>query len=114
MDVKDFVKASLLEIFQGIAEAQKEIREKNHPGSINNTDYTTRQSNNIEFDIAVTVSNSDKKEVDGKLSIASIFMAGGSLEKASDHNVVSRIKFSIPVTYPQTIGLEHYAENGGY
>ncbi|MFB6456530.1 hypothetical protein ACE38W_14750 [Chitinophaga sp. Hz27] len=114
MDVRNFVKNSLLEIFQGINDAKKELSDKSVSGTINNTDYTEESSHLIEFDIAVTVSESDKKDVDGKLSIASILSTGGSMEKSSNHNVVSRIKFSIPVTYPQTIGPMHMATTGGY
>jgi hypothetical protein len=61
--------------------------------------YTLECHVNIEFDVAVTVSESlESKEKVGVLSVVSL---GGGI--AHEMTSVSRIKFSIPVLFPTTL-----------
>ena len=75
MDIKDFIKESLLQIVEGIMR--------------------------VDFDLAVTVTQSDKIKAGGGLSIASLGKLGASSEDASKNEEISRIKYTIPIALPE-------------
>lgn len=58
----------------------------------------------LEFDLAVTVSSSSSSKAGGKAGIKVVEVYTGSLgaeaESSGKHEVVSRIRFKIPVRYP--------------
>jgi len=115
LELKDFVAESLKQIIGGIANAQDFAKENksyiNPEGIIKaSNDRLIVEMNNpksqhpipqfIEFDIAVTVS----EDVENKAGIG-VFsgpIAFGTQGKVEDANLtISRIKFSIPVLFPQ-------------
>jgi hypothetical protein len=51
----------------------------------------------VEFDIAVTVTSSDKVGGEGGIQVMGIFKAGGEASKAAEKSSVSRIKFTVPM-----------------
>lgn len=111
MELKEFIKKALAEIYTGIKDAQDEVT-KEHPNTyINPTssslDGYTGQMNEtskfdlrqVEFDIAIETSSA--KEYAGKLNIAGT-LVGGADKKKSEKNV-SRVKFTLPVLMPYQI-----------
>ncbi len=111
MELKDFVKETLTNIVTGITESQKFMKENNYNGEICpiissewvKSGYVFSEGGkpiqSVEFDVAVTIS--EKKDTKGKIGIiiSSIGLgAEKNKEKSSDQN--SRIRFSIPITYP--------------
>jgi hypothetical protein len=111
--LKDFVKESLLQIIEGVVDAQTEVdklRAKINPTNISfysRSTPTTKvvEDGNIpqmiEFDIGVTIS--DKKATEGKVGIALVIVrldlsAGG--RSSSENIVVNRIKFQVPILFP--------------
>lgn len=118
MDLKEFVKESIVQIAQGIDEANKELEESsamvNPIHVVANTDSAqayarTRKPSDInpdarivekvEFDVAVVAETGEGGKVGAKLSIASIGI-GGEGEKKSMNKSESRIKFTVPMVYP--------------
>lgn len=116
MDVREFVKQSLLDIIGGVVDAQNEIKSlapdakispayaKHEPdaGVVANR----RQSVSlIEFDIAVTVAHAGKAEAGGsaKGGVLSVFSGTveGAVEYAQERSNVSRLRFDVPIAFPR-------------
>lgn len=118
MDLKEFIKESIVQIAQGIEEANKELEES--PAMVNpihvvaNSDSAqayartrkashdnpgTRIVEKVDFDVAVVAETGEGGEIGAKLSIASIGI-GAKGETTSMNKSESRIKFSIPMVYP--------------
>ena len=120
MELKDFIKTSLLEICSAIDEANKELSQLSLDASINpygirvnsnDSQAFARTSDNkehrehkvvqkVDFDVAVVSQEDKSKEGGAKISIASIGI-GGSADTSSSNKSESRLKFSIPVIYPE-------------
>ena len=118
MELKDFVKETLVQISQGIEEANIELNDSkamvnplNISGHTENaqtyarTKAPSESSPNkrlvqpVSFDVAVVAEVGEKGEAGAKLSIASIGIgAKGSTE--STNRSESRINFIIPMVYP--------------
>ena len=114
MDIKDFIKESLQQIVDGITEANTALEAKG--ASIPTTgvagdgvwwtlvkegkDQHTKHAMRIDFDLAVTVSQSDNLKAGGGISIASLANAGAASENISQSEAVSRIKYTIPLQLP--------------
>lgn len=117
MDIKDFIKGSLLQIVDGITEANTALEAKG--ASIPTTGVAregvwcslvkdknnphTRLAMRVDFDLAVTVSQSDNLKAGGGISIASLLNAGATSENCSQSESVSRIKYTIPLELPNQI-----------
>ena len=117
MDIKDFIKESLLQIVDGITEANKALETRG--ASIPTTGVAgegvwwtiikdgknsqTRHAMRVDFDLAVTVSQSDNLKAGGGISIASLINAKTSVENTSQSESISRIKYTIPLELPNQI-----------
>ncbi len=117
MELKDFVKHSILDIAKGIKEANEEalegdiglivnpcpiyFRSAGHveyaPGG--KKDGRTKHVEMIKFDVAVTTSGSATAEGGGGINVAGIKL-GASGEVTDEKENGSRIKFEIPVVMP--------------
>lgn len=127
MDLKDFIKETIIQIGESIVEVQKhfdtnnidaivnprEINKSyhsNYPGEYSVTGVDTqgkryekkdtpRIVDNIEFDVAVTVEKNSKTEVGGKLKIFDVGIGaeGNELNKLAN---ISKVKFKIPFVLP--------------
>ena len=114
MDIKDFIKESLLQIVDGITEANTALEAKG--ASIPTTGVAgegvwctlvkdknnphTRLAMREDFDLAVTVTQSDNLKARGGISIVSLVNAGTTSENSSQRESVSRIKYTIKYTIP--------------
>lgn len=114
MDLKTFVAESLKQIAEGIKEGQAadtgawicplvtdESKPKAHAP---NNNYPSVQE--IDFDIAVTVTEDSRAEGGAKLSVVAV-MLGGKMETLSANSTVSRIRFSLPVRWPIAATPQH-------
>lgn len=112
MDIKDFVKESLMQIAECINESNNELCDKGT--YIPTGDLTgegvlftvikgtkTRHFIKVEFDLAVTVSQEHNSIGGGGLSIASFANVGLKGEDKGKEENISRIKFMIPMALPQ-------------
>ena len=126
MNLKDFIKETVVQIGESIVEIQKDFDSKNidaivNPREIeksNNPNYlaqysptsnfygnsslkegTPRLVDNIEFDVAVTVEHGDEKEAGGKLKVFGVGI-GAEASQINKLANVSTVKFKIPFVLP--------------
>jgi len=118
VDLKEFVKESIVQIAEGIEEANTALSESSamvNPVNViahseeaqaygrtrkrNDNNPNSRIVEKVQFDVAVVAETGEQGKAGAKLSIASIGIgAEGKTEKTNKSE--SRIKFSIPVVYP--------------
>lgn len=120
MDLREFVRETLVEIQYGVHAAIKEcLADKDFRGAINPVwgsgwDAVTRDHVRlVEFDVAVTVT--EASTVDGKagIKVFSIVEAGAGASANSENSTVSHIKFSVPIIPATTIVWPAEAREGG-
>lgn len=121
MELKDFISSTIEEISRGILAAGENLKDTN--AIVSPTDFKinskesqafgrtkpthipdhvekgTRVVQKIDFDIAVTVDETDKMNAGAKISVLSIGLGGG-VENSSKTGTNSRIQFSVPVVFP--------------
>lgn len=110
-----FISETLTSIIKGINEAQDFAKDNNafvNP-DIQKWDldkmitigYKTRDGfscvSKIDFDIAVTVSNTNESNLGGGINVYSLKL-GADKSKADTNEIVSRIQFSVNVALPST------------
>lgn len=110
MDLKSFIKATILDISDSIKELSDEVSNgaiinPTIPSPIATKSILYNDKNRlverIDFDIAV--STSESTEINGKLGGSiTVLSAKAGANTTSQDEVVSRIKFSIPVVLPVT------------
>ncbi|MCW8879374.1 MAG: hypothetical protein OQK04_02305 [Kangiellaceae bacterium] len=117
MDLKDFVKESLIQISKGITEANDELSgtgaminplnitiNTENSQAYGRTGKPTRKEGsrvveNVDFDVAVVAEAGAKTNAGLKLSIASIGLGADGQSNTRDKSE-SRIQFRIPVVFP--------------
>ncbi|PNE10055.1 MAG: hypothetical protein CR217_16515 [Beijerinckiaceae bacterium] len=108
MELRDFVKSTLLAIVDGVKEAQngeakKHINpEPTHRSEKFASDYVTTEGLRacpVKFDVAVTVSAETTKEGGGKISVLSFGGLDGKLTGKEGESSVTRIQFQVPVAF---------------
>jgi hypothetical protein len=120
MNLEEFVETSLKQIIEGVKKAQKATRLSDkhvgeadvvNPAIIYSADsapkgkyFATVGSNLVhfvDFDVAVTTDSSTEAKAGLNLKVAGIGF-GGSGGVTDKDSVVSRIKFQVPITLPQS------------
>jgi hypothetical protein len=97
MDIKTFVAESLQQIIEGVEQTQKQFS-----GGINSTHGRTNLEaiSQVEFDIAVTIEQGSTTK--GGIAIfGGAFGLGSQGASSKNDSSVSRIKFSVPVSFTQ-------------
>jgi len=120
LELKDFVKNALTDIMTSVREAAAETRSVPEDGLISPRLIGTAGGSYmnvamedglgaaflVEFDLSIVVTETDQTRASGgaKLTIMSFFSAGAERTLQTQDGQVSaqRIKFSVPVKYPQT------------
>lgn len=107
MDLKTFVAESLKQIAEGIKEAQEAdtgawicppvLKNDGVRAEAPNGNYPFIQE--VDFDIAVTVTEDSHAEGGAKVSVFAVSL-GGKTETTSANSSVSRLRFSLPVRWP--------------
>lgn len=98
MELKEFTKLALVEIVEAAKEASEEfngsafISSKRADGC-----YWKYDPQSVEFDVAVTSTETDSNNGGAKLKVASMLSLGGEVSNQSVSQTVSRIKFTIPL-----------------
>lgn len=114
MELKEFVIETISSLADAVGELQEKYKEQgviiNPPtaqsGSdvmqLDSSNYTFRRVQNIQFDVAVTVSSETKKEGAGglKLGIQVVSASlGGEAAQSNSSSQVSHVKFEVPIAY---------------
>ena len=112
MDLKEFIAQALVEVVEGVLEAQNTLQENGkyiNPklatqqgrheahGKVVSTDGQLVQS--VDFDVAVTATTGSGTK-GGIGVVAGIFALGSQGESSAEKSALSRIKFSVPVALP--------------
>ena len=108
MDLKEFTKETLVQIVQGVNEANIELKEHNAyitrdiQKSTTGDSYVDRSGHythavNIDFDVAVTATEVNDTKGGGGIKVVQLFQAGLETSKSIENQSVSRIKYSIPL-----------------
>jgi hypothetical protein len=118
MELKSFVTQALVEIVEGVKDAQEKTQQTNALISPKDIFFTRPTDENkiaiqdmngerrygqmIEFDISVTASERDETQGGVGIQVASITIGAGLSGRTEDQNsIVSRLKFSVPVFLPE-------------
>ncbi|MCI5145467.1 MAG: hypothetical protein D3923_08020 [Candidatus Electrothrix sp. AR3] len=119
MNLKEFVTESIVEIIDGIVEAQEKVSKKDakiipkmyrlftesQKGGTNlalGWDEEKNLVHTIEFDVAVTAN--DGTETKGGVGVvAGIFALGSQGKSEESSQSISRLKFRVPVSFPRQI-----------
>lgn len=117
MNLQDFVKTTLVEIINGVKNAREELKDPSKEDSLISPVMSgidgDRQPKGkhyiidmeslvhmVDFDVAVTTTETDS--VEGKAGISVMGMGFGAQGGTSSQDTsVSRIRFEVPVVYPQ-------------
>ena len=108
MELKDFIRETLVQIAHGVSEAQSELAESEaeiNPAvsrrfDVKNSNYGDSKSGKpiflIDFDVAVTATDGTKTK--GGIGVVTGILALGSQGQSENANSsVSRIKFMVPM-----------------
>lgn len=90
MELKEFIKQTIIQITDGLREGHKYIQDNKFGEGVNDDKYKE-----INFDVAVATNEEDTKGAGGKISIANIISAGAKGESTTKASNVSRIEFKI-------------------
>lgn len=122
MDLENFVAQTLAQITKGIQKAQREVGDTG--AWINPAGYGLPKAeqrvelstgvfayiHDVEFDVAVTVSDEQKAGAGAGISVfGAKVKAGGDV--AYENEEVSRVSFSVPVVWPQSVRDEREQEH---
>ncbi len=88
MELKEFIKQTIIQITDGLVDGHKYVSENDFGAGISDT-----SGKEINFDVAVTSNEEETTGVGGKISIANIFNAGVKEESTTKATNVSRIQF---------------------
>jgi hypothetical protein len=111
MELKDFIKETLVQITNGVVEAQDLIKDTgcyiNPKGRYANgtvdTDYggVYRSIQNVKMSIAINVIENQQTKA-GLGVVSAILTAGASTTNSDSNRVTNRIEFEIPISLPIT------------
>lgn len=112
MELKEFIRETLLQIFEGVKAAQEELKEsdclinpmifplQNDNALINDIkNNNARQLQNIKMSVAVSVVE-NKENKSGVGIVASVFKAGIHKGESEQNHTINRIDFEIPISLP--------------
>lgn len=109
MELREFVSMSLLQIIDGVRDAQKAAVAGGDEVIVNPLRYHGRilpgmvtETEVVEFDVALTVEGTTNKG--GKISVWSVVSASAGTSKKNTE--VSRVKFSVRVALPNYYKFE--------
>ena len=111
MDLKQFITETLVQISEGIEEAQRQLKERGSAAIVNTNMTKTddghlvtggrrRPVEYVEFDVAILANEGTETKAGIGLTVASLLKldAGGKSSESAGRE--SRIKFKVPMSYP--------------
>jgi hypothetical protein len=112
MELQEFIKESLIQIVEGVSEAQEEVRSKGAVINPTNLQFDSKQipgtgntekdkniSRLIDFDIAVTTTEGSKTKGGIGIHVGMIGL-GSTGQSEAQNSSMSRLKFSVPILFP--------------
>lgn len=109
MELKEFIKETLVQITNGVIEAQDIIKDTGcyinpegfHSGEQVRTGYNKeyRHVQKVKLSIAISVIENNEKKA-GLGVVSGILSAGASTKNNDSNSVTNRIEFDIPISLP--------------
>lgn len=117
MDLKEFTKETLVQIVQGVNEANIELRKhnayvtyrilKSEAGNSHvDRSHSITNAVNVDFDVAVTTTETDATRGGGGIQVVQFLRGGIESSNIIENQSNSRIKYSIPLV----LGEDHPAK----
>ena len=113
MELKDFVRETLVQVVAGIEEAQTEVRDCGgfvnpaHRENVKSSDEshfgvigTGQNIFLVDFDVAVNVVEESGTEAKSKLNVASLLTLGAGGESSQSSSATNKISFKVPLALP--------------
>ena len=99
MELREFVKATLVQIIEGVRDARAAVSQMEaRDGAEIVRSYEDQK---VDFDVGVTVVESSAREGGGGVQI-SVLSLGAGISKEKEQTAVNHIKFTVPITLPTT------------
>jgi hypothetical protein len=126
MDLKSFVAETLVQIVEGVADAQKRIHDLNVGAAVNphavpdTTVGKTGRPSPIQFDVAITVTDETASKTGAGASAGFLSVVSAKVDakaEASDtirNEAVSRVQFVVNVAQPADLEAYRTSYNVGY
>ncbi len=112
MELKEFVSQSLLQIFEGVKQAQDQLKDTG--GTIAPSNISSRPQHpsiigyvhsapiiSVDIDVSVTTTDANNSKAGLGLFIAA-FSGGVQAGSESSNNQFNRLRFSVPVVLPSS------------
>jgi len=116
MELKDFLSETLKQIIKGIQDAQEFVDKYGQGAKVNPRGITALKRDEsgrnqphdintklpierVEFDVAITASDSVEKSGGGGLRVWALNV-GGQAGTSSENTTISRIRFGVPIVLP--------------
>ena len=107
MELRDFVRQTLVDLVKGIEDAQTELSSSKAiinplgtPKIIKVHKDQDVSFSEVEFEIQLDVKKSKKAEGRAKITVVNVLTAGAGRQNDSSHGETNKIKFAIPVHFP--------------
>ena len=112
MDLKEFVKETLIQITAGVRDAQGEVRALGgivNPATLTRTDGAGSYFSTIDdihhvflvdFDVAVSVTENTGTNAGAKLNVATFLTLGAGGQSANSSAATNRLTFKVPLALP--------------
>ncbi|HEV8262657.1 MAG TPA: hypothetical protein VGQ19_18120 [Burkholderiales bacterium] len=114
MELKEFIRDVLVQIAEGVRDADAAVSAAGGVASpaarsgpiatARETHFATLESGApvflVDFDVAITVSESSDKGAAARLNIATVFSAGLGAKEAESTASISRVRFKVPIALP--------------
>lgn len=104
MELDEFITKSLLDIANGVKNAQQELGQSSNQARVNAADIALAWQKEIDFDVAVTVAQKEGSSAVGKGGIHVLGIGGadakGEISSENNHAIATRLRFTIPLHLP--------------
>lgn len=104
MQLEEFVQSAIQQIARGVSNASEDVARLG--GRVNPHDHIASSSRsprltNIDFDVALVVTESQQSEAGARLSVINVLSLGGKTQGNDVYQQTSRVKFTVAVELPK-------------
>ncbi|WP_421257751.1 hypothetical protein [Aeromonas sp. 600886] len=104
MQLEEFVQSAIQQIARGVSNASDNVASLG--GRVNPHDHIASSSRsprltNIDFDVALVVTESQQSEARARLSVINVLSLGGKTQGNDVYQQTSRVKFTVAVELPK-------------
>ena len=105
MDLKEFTKQTLIQIVEGVNDANVALQDSGAyitNESLSNSKgpclfYKKLNVIEVDFDVAITATESEGSNGGASLKVASFINVGGGVDTKTENQTISRIKYTLPL-----------------